>query len=184
MKNLKWLLLNTKYWFISLLHFIKHPLTSKVQWLPDDLWANWYWPMEADPRDFKVENVLWAPSQDELNKIPNSVNLLLKALPQYYNNQTCVPSCTASSLANYITVSECLERDMTWILADQKDLRSNMKHKWVCKWEHWDYLETALKTLKKFKPDRPIDFIFIDGGHSIDTIQSDWDNIKKFIHLN
>ena len=37
------------------------------------------------------------------------------------------------------------------------------------------------KTLKKFSPDRQIDFIYIDGGHSIDTIQSDWDNIKRFM---
>lgn len=29
--------------------------------------------------------------------------------------------------------------------------------------------------------ERPIDFIFIDGGHSPETIQSDWDNIQKFI---
>ena len=37
-------------------------------------------------------------------------------------------------------------------------------------------------TLPRFKPDRPIDFVFIDGGHSVETIQSDWDNIKKLIH--
>ncbi len=37
------------------------------------------------------------------------------------------------------------------------------------------------KTLKKFSPDRQIDFIYIDGGHSIDTIQSDWDNVKRFM---
>ena len=40
----------------------------------------------------------------------------------------------------------------------------------------------TVKTLPKFEPDRPIDFIFIDGGHSIGTIQSDWDSIKKFMH--
>ena len=38
------------------------------------------------------------------------------------------------------------------------------------------------KTLPKFQPDRPIDFVFIDGGHSVETIQSDWDNIKKLMH--
>jgi hypothetical protein len=26
-----------------------------------------------------------------------------------------------------------------------------------------------------------IDFIFVDGGHSIETIQSDWDNLQKFL---
>jgi len=37
------------------------------------------------------------------------------------------------------------------------------------------------KTLKKFDPDRQIDFVFIDGGHSVETIQSDWDNIKRLM---
>ena len=38
------------------------------------------------------------------------------------------------------------------------------------------------KTLKKFvKLKKKIDLIFIDGGHSVKTIQSDWDNIKKIM---
>lgn len=38
------------------------------------------------------------------------------------------------------------------------------------------------KTLKKFvKLNEKIDLIFIDGGHSIKTIQSDWDNVKKIM---
>ena len=28
---------------------------------------------------------------------------------------------------------------------------------------------------------RPVDFVFIDGGHAIETIQSDWDSIKQII---
>lgn len=32
-------------------------------------------------------------------------------------------------------------------------------------------------TLKNF--DRPIDFVWLDGGHSIETIRSDWENIKR-----
>jgi predicted O-methyltransferase YrrM len=27
-----------------------------------------------------------------------------------------------------------------------------------------------------------MDFIFIDGGHSFETIQSDWDNVKHRMH--
>lgn len=35
-------------------------------------------------------------------------------------------------------------------------------------------------TLKKFIKSKPkIDFIFIDGGHSVNTILSDWKNVKK-----
>ena len=37
------------------------------------------------------------------------------------------------------------------------------------------------KTLKNFSKKEKIDFVFIDGGHSIQTIQSDWNNVKNFI---
>ena len=36
-------------------------------------------------------------------------------------------------------------------------------------------------TLKKFSPDRFIDFVFIDGGHSVETIASDWGYIKHLM---
>lgn len=38
------------------------------------------------------------------------------------------------------------------------------------------------ETLKTFKPDRPLDFIFIDGGHSLETIESDWKNLEPHFH--
>ena len=37
------------------------------------------------------------------------------------------------------------------------------------------------ETLSEFTPETPIDFVFIDGGHSVETIQSDWDNVKRLI---
>tara|TARA_R100000008_G_scaffold85460_1_gene75458 strand:+ start:4894 stop:5484 length:591 start_codon:yes stop_codon:yes gene_type:complete len=36
-------------------------------------------------------------------------------------------------------------------------------------------------TLKKFSPDRFIDFVFIDGGHSVETIASDWGYVKHLM---
>ena len=36
----------------------------------------------------------------------------------------------------------------------------------------------TISTLKKFSPTRYIDFVFIDGGHSVETIESDWNHIK------
>ncbi len=37
-------------------------------------------------------------------------------------------------------------------------------------------------TLKKFiKSKKKVDFIFIDGGHSVKTILSDWKNVKKIM---
>jgi predicted O-methyltransferase YrrM len=33
------------------------------------------------------------------------------------------------------------------------------------------------ETLKTFN--KPVDFVWLDGGHSIETIRSDWENIKR-----
>jgi len=39
------------------------------------------------------------------------------------------------------------------------------------------------KTLEKFSNKKiKVDFIFIDGGHSIETIRNDWFWVKKFLH--
>jgi len=41
----------------------------------------------------------------------------------------------------------------------------------------------TLQTLPKFiKKKIKVDFIFIDGGHSIKTIKNDWNNVKKLMH--
>jgi len=38
------------------------------------------------------------------------------------------------------------------------------------------------ETLPSFTPDTPIDFAYIDGGHSLETIQNDWEHVEKLIH--
>jgi predicted O-methyltransferase YrrM len=43
------------------------------------------------------------------------------------------------------------------------------------------YKGNTRETLPAFAPDRPIDFVWIDGGHSVETIRSDWENIKRVI---
>lgn len=37
------------------------------------------------------------------------------------------------------------------------------------------------ETLKTFKPHAPIDFLWLDGGHSVETIRGDWENIKRHL---
>ena len=37
------------------------------------------------------------------------------------------------------------------------------------------------ETLKHFKPTAPIDFVWIDGGHSVETIRSDWEHIRPHL---
>ena len=48
--------------------------------------------------------------------------------------------------------------------------REGIRHKLI--------IGNTKNTLKKFSPNRYIDFVFIDGGHSIETIESDWNYIK------
>jgi len=42
----------------------------------------------------------------------------------------------------------------------------------------------TLITLPKFSKKKKFDFIFIDGGHSVKTIRSDWNHSKKLMHSN
>jgi predicted O-methyltransferase YrrM len=39
------------------------------------------------------------------------------------------------------------------------------------------YKGNTRETLKNFN--EPIDFLWLDGGHSVETIRSDWENIKR-----
>jgi predicted O-methyltransferase YrrM len=34
-------------------------------------------------------------------------------------------------------------------------------------------------TLKDF--DKPVDFVWLDGGHSVETVRSDWENVKRVL---
>lgn len=37
-------------------------------------------------------------------------------------------------------------------------------------------------TVPNFEPDAPIDFLYIDGGHSVQTIFDDWNNCQRLIN--
>jgi predicted O-methyltransferase YrrM len=39
------------------------------------------------------------------------------------------------------------------------------------------YRGNTRETLAKFS--QPVDFVWLDGGHSIETIRSDWENVKR-----
>jgi len=117
--------------------------------IPDDLWAKFYWPNDKDERDFRVEDVLKKPTKEELKKLPEKIDLLQTSTPNFLpTNQGCVPSCTASSLSNYIWIQIAKLEDKN--ISTQKwaeILRTDMGHKWKCEGEGGDYLENALKTV-------------------------------------
>lgn len=49
------------------------------------------------------------------------------------------------------------------------------------------YKGYSQETLANFVTENPnihIDFIFIDGGHSIETVTSDWNNLSKIVNKN
>lgn len=51
----------------------------------------------------------------------------------------------------------------------------------------WDvqlFKGNTRETLKWFKPETKIDFVWLDGGHSVETIRSDWENLKPHLSDN
>lgn len=42
----------------------------------------------------------------------------------------------------------------------------------------------TLETLPVFATPKILDFVYIDGGHSIETIKSDWDNVERLMSPN
>lgn len=71
--------------------------------------------------------------------------------------------------------------------ADTDRDEMNVKPHWTCdavyeKLTGWDV--TLIKgntreTLAYFR--EPVDFVWLDGGHSVETIRSDWENIKRVL---
>lgn len=37
------------------------------------------------------------------------------------------------------------------------------------------------ETLQRFKPVMPVDFVWLDGGHSVETIRSDWELLRPHL---
>lgn len=68
-----------------------------------------------------------------------------------------------------------------WTDADEK----NVKAHWTMDdvWERLSKYDISLTkgntrhTLRSFNS--PVDFVFIDGGHSLATIRSDWENVRR-----
>lgn len=44
----------------------------------------------------------------------------------------------------------------------------------------WLYKGNTRETLKNF--DKKVDFVWLDGGHSVETIKSDWENIQRCLN--
>ena len=60
----------------------------------------------------------------------------------------------------------------------KKNLYDNLNDKDI----HINFIKgDTNKSLKRFKIRKKVDFIFIDGGHSIKTIKNDWLNLQKLI---
>lgn len=46
-------------------------------------------------------------------------------------------------------------------------------------WEVQLHRGNTRDTLKNFS--QPVDFVWLDGGHSVETIRSDWDNVRRVL---
>lgn len=48
---------------------------------------------------------------------------------------------------------------------------------------YWELIQgDTWETLWDSQPKEPIDFVFLDGGHSISTIENDWLAVREMIH--
>ena len=70
---------------------------------------------------------------------------------------------------------------------DAAEFNNKKRYTMITVWDRlsvWDVHLTkgnTRNTLPLFAPDRPVDFVWLDGGHSVETIRSDWENIKKHL---
>ena len=68
---------------------------------------------------------------------------------------------------------------------DKEELNSKPHNAMQTVWDRLTGFDVALvkgntrETLPLFN--EPVDFVFIDGGHSVETIRSDWENVKRVI---
>jgi len=161
--------------FVWILSYLK---TRRTTWDNYD-WARVKSPYEADPRDFRVENVVGEPSKEDLEKLPERVYLFEKI--DQTINQWCLNCCTSAALSNIMNILQNLDY---WVSKEVKinccDLRQNMGHWCKCP-DRWDYLENALKTLKKYWVKWSIDWhdkIFAIEGYAYKPFAATDDHIK------
>lgn len=62
--------------------------------------------------------------------------------------------------------------------ATKKEAKSNIKETGA---DFEIIVGNTKETLKDFQPEESIDFVFIDGGHSLDTIENDWSAMRRII---
>lgn len=82
-------------------------------------------------------------------------------------------------LFEYITQTEILHEQSKPVKADYNSVRQLLEK--IPGTDIELYVGYTKDTIPLI-PSQPIDLIFVDGGHSLDTINTDWNNIQRFIH--
>lgn len=59
----------------------------------------------------------------------------------------------------------------------KKHYTMEMIHERLTGFDVWLYKGNTRDTLKNFN--EKVDFVWLDGGHSVETIRSDWENVKR-----
>jgi hypothetical protein len=132
-------------------------------------WAEWLSPEEMDERDFVAGDVVWLPSDKELDEVPS---IDLSKVPMETIDQWCVPSCTAVGVCHSVLIQNVLDHktvDLSVSAIDQWE--ANQKRIRECK-GRWDYLETAVHSLYKNGVKGKVlgkDFRFKIDGHMYES---------------
>ena len=84
----------------------------------------WREEFESDGRDYKLDQILGEPTEQDLKDVPPAVNLHKELRHTYV--QSPYSSCTAASLTHIHLIQNILEFVTNSIEMEWKDLRQNM----------------------------------------------------------
>lgn len=111
-------------------------------------WAKIQEKFEADPRDIKLWDVLWIPTEAELDKLPSYVNL--SYLLDRTIDQWAVPSCTSHAKGHENLIRQAIDYWSTNIQVYPKEFREKvMWHQNITN-ETGDTLENNLENEYKY----------------------------------
>lgn len=79
---------------------------------------------------------------------------------------------------------ELFENEMAKMPLSEKEITDKLSPTGACIYLFQGNTKTTLPVFVKVAHRNEIfpDFIFIDGGHSVETVTSDWENVRKIMH--
>lgn len=164
---------NVKETNTALQHFIykkdMEPWWSFRKWLPE--YRSQYWPMFNTLRQKPCRNIM----EVGVHNGSNAIAMIKAAAQMVPEEEICFYGFDLFEEKTKAVIEQEFSPIQT---VDFKDVKTHIK-------KHTTAKVTLFKgnthqTLKAKLP--AMDFIYIDGGHSIETTRSDWENVQRLMH--